>query len=70
MSNFSESPYTNKVECPHCGSLAKTYKYSLHNLVYSPARYDENGHLIMGGVNPITDWYKCDNCGREYSSDK
>ena len=70
MSNFSESPYTNKVECPHCGSLAKTYKYSLHNLVYSPARYDENGHLIMDGVNPITDWYKCDNCGREYSSDK
>ena len=70
MSNFSESPYVNSVECPHCGSLAKTYRYSVHNLVYSPARYDENGHLIMGGVNPITDWYKCDNCGREYTSDK
>lgn len=70
MSNFSESPYTNKVACPNCRSLAKVYMYSIHNLVYSPARYDENGHLIGGGVNPITDWYRCTSCGREYPSDK
>lgn len=59
----------NKVICPFCKKSYYYEQYSITTAAYFPTII-KNGKVVSTGKNKITVYYKCMNCGKEFSIEK